>query len=45
MVGIADYHLVEQCIPVNPGQVYAIQGWIKTVSGILRRRTLQVQGE
>jgi hypothetical protein len=32
MVGIADYHLVEQFIPVNPGQMYAIQGWIKTVN-------------
>jgi hypothetical protein len=32
MVGIADYHMVEQFIPVNPGQVYAIQGWIKTVN-------------
>ncbi len=32
MVGMADYHMVEQFIPVNPGQVYVIQGWIKTVN-------------
>jgi hypothetical protein len=43
MVGVADYHLVEQFIPVNPGQVYAIEGWIKTVNMGAKRAWIELR--
>ena len=43
MVGIADYHLVDQLIPVTEGQTYTVQGWIKTVNMGAKNACAQVR--